>query len=234
MSDLAGKNILVIGATGALGSRIARRLVDAGATVVLTGTDRARLDALPVPGRRIVLDLASGAHDAPALAAEASGGLDGVVIAAGVVAFGPAAELDAATIARLFAVNATGPVALVAAALPLLAESAAEGRNPFVLTISGVVAESPTAGLAAYSASKAALASFVVAAAREYRRVGIRIMDARPGHTATQLSAHPIAGSAPPFGPALDPDAVAARIVRGIANGERDLPSTAFVVPAAD
>jgi NADP-dependent 3-hydroxy acid dehydrogenase YdfG len=154
MTELAGKTILVVGATGAIGSRLAARLADAGATLVLTGTDCARLDDLPVPGRRFVVDLAEGAEDAPALAAEASGGLDGVVIAAGVVAFGPAAELDAATIARLFAVNATGPVALIAAALPLLAESAAEGREPFVLTISGVVAESPTSGLAAYSASR--------------------------------------------------------------------------------
>jgi short-subunit dehydrogenase len=228
MTELAGKTILVVGATGALGSRLAARLSDAGATVVLTGTDRARLDALPVPGRRIVLDLASGAHDAPALAAEASGGLDGVVIAAGVVAFGPAAELDAATVALLFAVNATGPVALVAAALPLLAESAAEGRNPFVLTISGVVAESPTAGLAAYSASKAALAAFVAAASREARRVGVRLLDARPGHTETGLATRAIAGTAPVFPPGLDADAVVDRLVAAIVSGEKDLPSTAF------
>ena len=228
MTELAGKTILVVGATGALGSRLAARLSDAGATVVLTGTDRARLDALPVPGRRIVLDLASGAHDAPALAAEASGGLDGVVIAAGVVAFGPAAELDAATVARLFAVNATGPVALVAAALPLLAESAAEGRNPFVLTISGVVAESPAAGLAAYSASKAALAAFVAAASREARRLGVRLLDARPGHTETGLATRAIAGTAPVFPPGLDPDAVVDRLVAAIVSGEKDLPSTAF------
>ena len=228
MTELAGKTILVVGATGALGSRLAARLSDAGATVVLTGTDRARLDALPVPGRRIVLDLASGAHDAPALAAEASGGLDGVVIAAGVVAFGPAAELDAATVARLFAVNATGPVALVAAALPLLAESAAEGRNPFVLTISGVVAESPTAGLAAYSASKAALAAFVAAASREARRLGVRLLDARPGHTETGLATRAIAGTAPVFPPGLDADAVVDRLIAAIVAGEKDLPSTAF------
>jgi short-subunit dehydrogenase len=228
MTELAGKTILVVGATGALGSRLAARLSDAGATVVLTGTDRARLDALPVPGRRFVVDLASGAHDVPALAAEASGGLDGVVIAAGVVAFGPAAELDAATIARLFAVNATGPVALVAAALPLLAEAAAEGRNPFVLTISGVVAESPSAGLAAYSASKAALAAFVAATSREARRSGVRLIDARPGHTETGLATRAIAGEAPAFPAGLDPDAVVDRMLAAIVAGEKDLPSTAF------
>ena len=228
MTELAGKTILVVGATGALGSRLAARLSEAGATLVLTGTDRARLDALPVPGRRFVVDLAAGAEEAPALAAEASGGLDGVVIAAGVVAFGPAAELDAATVARLFAVNATGPVALIAAALPLLAESATEGREPFVLTISGVVAESPTAGLAAYSASKAALAAFMAAASREARRGGVRLLDARPGHTETGLVTRAIAGKTPAFPAGLDPDAVVDRMLVAIVAGEKDLPSTAF------
>jgi short-subunit dehydrogenase len=228
MTELAGKNILVVGATGALGSRLAALLSAAGASLVLTGTDRTRLDALAVPGRRFVIDLASDAEEAVALAAEAAGGLDGVVVAAGVVAFGPAAELDAVTVARLFAVNATGPVALIAAALPLLAESAAEGREPFVLTISGVVAESPTAGLAAYSASKSALAAFMAAASRESRRSGIRLLDARPGHTETGLATRAIAGTAPAFPVGPDPDAVADRMLAGIVGGEKDLPSSAF------
>jgi len=228
MTELAGKNVLVVGATGALGSRIAHRLVAMGATVVLTGTDRARLDALEVPGARFVVDLADGADAVVALANEAVGGIDGVVVAAGVVAFGPASGLDPATLARLFAVNATGPIALIAAALPLLAESAAEGRAPFVVTISGLVAESPAAGMAAYSASKGALAVFVRAASREARRSGIRLLDARPGHTETGLATRAIAGTAPAFPAGLDPDAVAERIVAAITGDEKDLPSTAF------
>jgi len=228
MTELAGKTVLVVGATGALGSRIARRLVALGATVVLTGTDRARLDALEVPGARFVVDLADGADAVVALANEAAGGIDGVVVAAGVVAFGPASGLDPATLARLLAVNATGPIALIAAALPLLAESAAEGRAPFVVTISGVVAESPAAGMAAYSASKGALAAFVRAASREARRSGIRLLDARPGHTETGLATRAIAGTAPAFPAGLDPDAVAGRIVAAITGDEKDLPSTAF------
>ena len=228
MTELAGKNVLVVGATGALGSRIAHRLVAMGATVVLTGTDRARLDALEVPGARFVVDLADGADAVVALANEAAGGIDGVVVAAGVVAFGPASGLDPATLARLFAVNATGPIALIAAALPLLAESAAEGRAPFVVTISGLVAESPAAGMAAYSASKGALAVFVRAASREARRSGIRLLDARPGHTETGLATRAIAGTAPAFPAGLDPDAVAERIVAAITGDEKDLPSTAF------
>jgi short-subunit dehydrogenase len=212
MTDLAGKNVLIVGATGALGSRIARRMSAAGATLVLTGTDRARLAALDVAGTRIVLDLAAGASGSAAgtiaaLAGDAMGGIDAVVIAAGVVAFGPAGQLDAATTARLFAVNAIGPIDLLAGALPLLADSAAEGREPFVLTISGVVAESPT---------------------REAKRAGIRLIDARPGHTETGLATRAIAGTAPAFPTGLDPDVVVDRLVAAIIGDERDLPSTAF------
>ena len=231
MTELAGKNILVVGATGALGSRIAARLADAGATVVLTGTQREKLEALDVAGRHLVVDLAGGtdaADSIAALVADSLGGLDGIVVAAGVVAFGPAAELDAPTVARLFAVNATGPIALISSALPLLAESADEGRDPFVVTISGIVAESPTAGMAAYSASKSALAAFMAASSREARRAGIRLLDARPGHTETGLADRAIAGTAPAFPAGLDPDAVADRIVAAIVAGEKDLPSTAF------
>jgi cyclic-di-GMP-binding biofilm dispersal mediator protein len=82
--------------------------------------------------------------------------------------------------------------------------------------------------MAAYSASKAGLAAFAAASSRELRRQGVRILDARPGHTETTLSQHPLAGTAPAFGAGLDPDAVAARIVQGIVGDEKDLPSTAF------
>ena len=57
---------------------------------------------------------------------------------------------------------------------------------------------------------------------------GIRIVDARPGHTETGLATRAIAGTAPAFPTGLDPDAVAQRIVTAIADGEKDLPSTAF------
>lgn len=150
------------------------------------------------------------------------------MIAAGVVAFGPLTEVSDDAVRELHEVNAQGPMRLIRDATPALAESAAAGREPFIVTISGVVSESPTAGLAAYSASKTALAGFVSAATRELRRLGIRMVDARPGHTETGLATHPIEGTAPAFAAGLDPDAVAARIVRAIVDGEKDLPSSAF------
>ena len=217
MTKLDGAVVLVAGATGGLGSRIAHQLEAAGATVVAASRSS---------GFDLRTPAANDAAVAAALAAH--GRLDGVVIATGEVAFGPASDLHPGTADELFALNTVGPIHLITAAHAVLAASAAAGAEPFIVTLSGVVAESPTAGLAAYSASKAGLAAFVVAASREYRRSGIRILDARPGHTGTELSAHPIAGTAPAFGAALDPDVVAARIVRAIVDGEKDLPSAAF------
>jgi cyclic-di-GMP-binding biofilm dispersal mediator protein len=218
--------VLVVGASGGLGSRIARDLAATGALVVRAGR---RPESLSGPDAYLA-DLASEAGPASLVAAaiQTHGRLDGVVIAAGVVAFGPIGDVTDQTLRDLFEINTLAPIRLLREALPWLTVSAQEGRRPFVVTLSGVVSETPTAGLAAYSASKAGLAGFTSAAARELRRSGIRIIDARPSHTETGLATRPIAGTAPAFPHGLDPDAVAARIVRAITDGEKDLPSTAF------
>ena len=46
--------------------------------------------------------------------------------------------------------------------------------------------------MAAYSAAKAGLAAFMTAASREYRRQGIRLLDARPGHIGTDSLSTPL------------------------------------------
>ena len=230
MAELDGSTILVVGATGGLGREIARLLADAGATLVLSARDPHDLNALGVPGTIIPADLTDPAaiQRLVTQAVAVTGHLDGVVVAAGVVAFGPAQTLTPDVLETLVTVNTAAPILLLTAAHDALAASAAADRSPFLLTLSGVVSEQPTANLAAYSASKAGVAAFVAAAGREVRRAGIRLIDARPGHTETALSSHPLAGTAPALPAGLDPAAVAKRIVRAIIDGERDLPSTAF------
>jgi short-subunit dehydrogenase len=209
-----------------LGAEIARLLETRGATVVRAGRNPDHLGGSDA----ILADLTEDASAAAIVTASlaAHDRLDGVVIAAGVVAFGPASEVTDETLRRLFETNALAPMRLIREAAPHLAASAAAGRKPFIVTLSGIVAESPTAGLAAYSASKAALAAFVQASSREFRRSGIRMLDSRQGHTETGLATRAIAGTAPAFAPGLDPAAVAERIVRGIVDDEKDLPSGAF------
>lgn len=229
MTDLAGARILVTGATGALGSRISALLAGAGAQLVLTGRDADKLQRLGLGSELFTLDMSlPGAAASLIQTVTAAGQLDGIVVAHGVVAFGPVAELDSQTLGTLQALNQTSPIELITAAIPALLASKAAGREPFVLTISGVIADMPTAGMAAYGASKAGLKSFVSATQRELRREGIRVVDTRPPHTETGLASRAIAGVAPTMPQGLDPDAVAARIVAAIVNDDKDVPAELF------
>jgi short-subunit dehydrogenase len=229
MTDLDGAHVLVIGATGGLGSAIARGLAGSGARLTLTGRSSARLDQLATElGDAVVATLAADLsrpgepERVVQWAVGQAAGLTGVVYAAGVVAFGPAAELDDDVLDELLLTNLIAPIRVARVALPLLP------RGGFLVHLSAVVAERPMAGMAAYSAAKAGLTAFGAAIAPEGRRRGIRVIDVRPPHTETGLAGRPIDGQAPGLKPGLEPTAVAERIVRAIRGDERDLPSAAF------
>ena len=217
--DLTGTTIVIIGATGVLGSCLAQQLTDAGVHVAAIVRDSASLDPAVVSAHAVA-DITD--HAALRSAFAGLGPVDGVINAAGAVAFGTLAELDDETLTKLFAINAIGPIVA-------LRESATQIKEGgFFVNISGVVALQPVAGLAAYSASKAAAWSAMTSVARELRRQQIDVIDARPPHTETGLATRPLAGTAPKLPVGLDPNVVAARIIAGIVNGERDLPVEAF------
>ena len=217
--------IAVVGATGELGSRVARLLAERGASLILVGRDATKLEGLGLPGMQVVADLTdAGCGDAVADAARsASGRLDGVVNAAGVVAFGPLADTPDEVIEHVFLVNALGPLGLVKRLQPMLAES-----RGFIAQVSAVVADQPLPGMAAYAASKAALTAADTALVRELRRVGITVQDLRPPHTETGLAGRPLAGNAPSLPTGLDPDRVAERIVTAIENAETEVTADQF------
>jgi short-subunit dehydrogenase len=224
--EIAGARIAVLGASGALGSRIARELAARGARLLLVGRDDAALEALGLDAERLVVaDVAeAGAGDAVADAArERLGGLDGLVNAVGVVAFGPLVDTDDAVLEELFLTNVVGPLAVLRRVLPLLQES-----KGVVVNLSAVVAERPLPGMVAYSATKAALTAADAALRPELRRSGVHVLDVRPPHTETGLAGRPIGGEAPRLPQGLDPDAVARRVVDAIEAGEDDLPSDGF------
>jgi cyclic-di-GMP-binding biofilm dispersal mediator protein len=231
MDKLRGKVVLVLGGSGALGSLITSALVKNGAQVMATTTSNDKGDLIPsAASPRLLLDLErpDSIQVLVDYLVQSHAQIDGIVNATGLVAFGPASEVSPTAIARLTAVNLTGPVSLISGLLPALKISAQAGNEPFVVNISGVVAESPMSGLAAYSATKAGLWAFDQALAREVRKDGIRVINARPGHTETGLATRAIAGISPAFPTGMEPSLVADRIVAAILDGESDLPSTAF------
>jgi len=222
--SVRGRSVLVAGATGGIGAAVVRELAGRGAILTLVARDRARLDALDVPGHRLALDLRSPAACRAAVdeAVVHGGGLDVVVNAVGVVAFGAVADLTVDTMEELFLTNTFLPILLAQAAFEAI------GEGGVIVQVSGVIAERNLPGMAAYGASKAALRAFDEAFAREARRRKVRVIDARPPHTETGLADRALEGTAPRMPVGLDPAAVARRIVDAVEDGATDLPGDAF------
>jgi short-subunit dehydrogenase len=218
--DITGSRILVAGATGELGGRLARALAGGGARVAVAGRDTGRLAEvsaeLGAPAVQLDYSQADSASDAVAAAADELEGLDGLVVASGAVAFGRAGEIPHEAEAELMRTNAAGPISLIASALREIPPGGA------VVGITGVVAEFPTAGMAAYSASKAALASYLTALRRE-RRKEISVLEVSPGHMKTGFADRALAGDPPAMPEAADPDELVAAVVEAIASSRREV-----------
>ena len=218
--DFNGATALVAGGTGGIGRYIASKLADRGATVITASRTST--------GARghIAVDLRfpEGARAAVNEAITATGRLDIVVNAAGVVAFGDAAATSVDTVEELFLTNVFAHIFLCSAALPVMQ------KGGVIVGISGVIAERNLPGMSVYGASKAAVRSFNEGFGREARRAGVRVIDARPPHTESGLVTRAVAGTAPKFPQGLAPEHVARRNIEAIADGSTDLPSDAFSV----
>lgn len=223
-NSLQGKSVLVVGATGGLGLALAEELARRGAILTLSGRN---VEALQSLGTRYALHSADlrtpeACEDAVSAAIAHGGKVDAVINAVGVVAFGSIEELSVDTMEELFLTNTFVPIMLAKAALGRMPEGGT------IVNISGVIAEQNLPGMAAYGASKAAVSSFSQALAREARRKKIHVLDARPPHTNTSLSQHPIEGTAPRMPEGLAASHVARVICDAIENEVSELPSTAF------
>lgn len=223
--ELDDARVLVCGASGALGGQLTDALLGAGARVVAAGRDHDRVAAV---AERCGTDpLVFDAVDAESCAAtvEAAvaqlGGLDGLVVCVGVAGFGRAMEADDAVVEELFAVNVLGPMSLVRAASAHVGGDQ-DARRGFVLVVSAILADLPTAGMAEYSAAKSALATWLGVVRREERR-RMSVIDVRPPHLDTELDTRALAGT-PPKLPAPFPAAtVVEKVLEAIAADAREV-----------
>jgi short-subunit dehydrogenase len=216
--DLNEAVVAVVGANGGLGREISAALTRRGATVVRCtrsgGPDSdVTVDLRDTRAGDVLLEHVGTAH----------GRLDGVIVAAGIVAFGDLVDTDDVVIEELFLTNAMGPMWLAKRVAPTL-----QASQGFFVNLSGVVAESPMPGMAAYSASKAAAAAATEAIRREFRRMKVTVIDVRPPHTETGLATRPLAGDAPRMPQGLEPAVVAERVVTAIERGDTAVTSTDF------
>jgi NAD(P)-dependent dehydrogenase (short-subunit alcohol dehydrogenase family) len=190
-----GRRFYLTGAASGIGLATARLLVQGGAALAMADVNAAGLEraVAEIGGRPFRVDLHDGSaiDDSVAAAAEALGGLDGVINCAGVRHGARLEQLDPAEWDRIIAVNLTAPFRVCRAALPWLKAQAGAS----IVNVASGVALLPTApGASAYAASKGGLVSFSKALATELAP-DIRVNVVCPGVAATPMTEH-VLGSA--------------------------------------
>jgi short-subunit dehydrogenase len=215
--ELAGKTVLLSGATGGLGRAIATALAGHGATLVLSSRKREALEelaaALPGGGHRTaVADLAEdGAGEA--LAAEA-GVVDGLVANAGLPGTGRLDDFSQDELGRVLRVNLEAPIRLTRELVPGMQERGS-GHLVYVTSLAGK-AISPRASL--YSATKFGLRGFALGLREDLWKRGIGVSLVTPGFV-REAGMFADSGAKPPPGfgtttPAKVADAVLSAIER--------------------
>ncbi|MFC7613513.1 SDR family NAD(P)-dependent oxidoreductase [Actinokineospora soli] len=189
MSEFDGKTVLITGGGSGIGLATARRLVGAGAQVVLAGRSAERLASAAKEldaGDRVLTvptDVSSTADlDALATAVQDRfGGLTGVFANAGIGLSGRTADITEDAFDSVVAANFKGVFFTVQKALPLLAEG-----SSIVLNSSWLVHRGMGLG-SVYAATKAAVLNLAQTLAPDLADRGIRVNTVTPGHIHTEM-----------------------------------------------
>jgi NAD(P)-dependent dehydrogenase (short-subunit alcohol dehydrogenase family) len=204
---LAGRKVLVTGAASGIGRAVSRLFRQEGAAVAMLDRDEPGLKtaAAKLEGNVPLVCDVSDEHQvraAVARAADALGGLDGVVNSAGIDLVRPFEEMTADEWSRVLTVDLTGTVLVCHAALPAMKRA---GRGTIVNIASGAALR-PLPHRTAYCAAKAGLVMFAKTLAMDLAPYNIRVNAICPGIIDTPLFRTS-------YENAPDPEAELARIV---------------------
>lgn len=195
-SGFAGRSVIVVGATGALGHAVARGLGERGALVTATGANRSKLDALerefsaigakmvPVPRRP---SSEEDADDIVSSAVEAFGRVDGLVVASGTNQVAPITHMSPDQFDNVMEANVRSTW-LVCRAFG--ARALAQGDPASVVLVSstrGLLGH--RAGYSAYCTSKGAVNLLTRTLAAEWGAAKIRVNAVGPTVFRSDLTA---------------------------------------------
>jgi len=180
MTDLMSEVVLITGAKGGLGAEVTHGFLDAGAVVVGTSRSIGASEFAHARFTGIPADLSDGAAAVrlAGIVVERFGRIDSLIHVAGGFAGGsPIHETDDTTWDAMMSLNARAAFHILRAVIPHM-RRAGRGRIVAIGSRAGV---EPSANIAAYSASKAALVSLVRTAELENRDKGITANVILPG-----------------------------------------------------
>ena len=190
MFDLTGKAALVTGATGGIGSAIARALHQQGATVTISGTRRDVLDQLAGELKDRVHVLPCNLADKDEVeglvpkSEEAMGQLDILVANAGITKDNLLVQLRDEDWDQVVAVNLTATFRLARAAV----RGMMRRRFGRVIGIASVVGVTGNPGQSNYTATKAGMIGMFKSIGKEYAKRGVTANCVAPGFIATPMT----------------------------------------------
>jgi short-subunit dehydrogenase len=232
----AGNVAWITGASSGIGAALARALAADGARLVLSGRNRAALDALAaqLPTATLVLPfevtdqaaLLAAADTAWDWAAQHDGGIAMLVNNAGISQRSLAVDTAHAVYERIVGVDLLAPIALTQAVLPRMVARGC-GRIVMISSIAGKVGVPMRT---AYCAAKFGLIGYADALRAELAEAGLSVHVVAPGSVRTDVSRNALTADGTRRGVSdaaiekgLDPDAVARDMLTRIAAGEREI-----------
>lgn len=187
MGRLDGKDILVTGGTTGIGLACAKRFRDEGARVAITGRSDENLEAARKSIGGDVLTIRADVSRVAEIekmvneVREHFGGLDGLLVNAGIAKFKPFDEMDEATFDEIMNTNVKGAWFTITRSAPFIR------RGGSVVIMASISPHKGQVGLGAYGASKAAARSMARNLSAELVDRGIRVLALSPGPIHTPL-----------------------------------------------
>lgn len=187
--QLIHRTVLITGGTSGIGLELARQLLERGNTVLVTGRDRAKLDAakLALPGLNVFESDVSDPAAIEKLHAEVLSSfpdLDTLVNNAGIMRnIRLDRERDLEDITREVRINLCGPIRMVQKFLPHLETR----KDALILNVSSGLAFLPLSVAPVYSATKAALHSYTQALRVQLAGTGVAVVELAPPGVETPL-----------------------------------------------
>ncbi|SBS29696.1 3-oxoacyl-[acyl-carrier-protein] reductase FabG [Marinomonas spartinae] len=216
----AQQRCLLTGATGGIGQAIAKELADRGATLILQGRDKQRLETLAqsLKGQHHILvadiNQANDREKIRQTMAE-SGPFTMLINNAGVGQFSPFEQLSEEEITHTISTNVIAPILLTQALLPLLNQQQAH-----IVNVGSTFGSIGFAGQTTYCASKFAIRGFSEALYRELADTNIKVSYFAPRATATTINSAKAMAMNKQLGNAVDsPETVAQALIRQLETG---------------
>ena len=190
MSDLSGKNIIVTGATGGIGSSIIKKLSESGANILATGTRLQRLEELNKNFEKIKIlkfDISQKdkIHEFIEKATEELGGsLDCIINNAGITNDNLAIRMTLEEWQKVIDINLTSTFLICKFAIKKMLKN----KSGKIVNITSIVGHTGNIGQANYTASKAGIIAMSKSLAIEYAKKNININCISPGFIKTAMT----------------------------------------------